>query len=98
MWHPTTRSLLFATSVLLVWLAGTPSVRAQAAGCLPDDVGTGSRYVILVHGITSASQTGQPPDTSDPNNHQVRDDFAPLHDALAAGLTPTPRFVYFSYG
>jgi pimeloyl-ACP methyl ester carboxylesterase len=54
--------------------------------------------VILIHRFGSASLTGTAPDTSDPDNHQARDDFAPLRERLATDLAPAPRVVYFSYG
>jgi pimeloyl-ACP methyl ester carboxylesterase len=85
-------------AILLTICPGRVKPAWAAPACPADGSASGGRYVVWVPGFLSSSLTGLQPGTLDPGNHQVRDEAAPVRDALAAGLVPPPRFVYFSYG
>jgi hypothetical protein len=93
------RAALVALAVV-GWLAagtGAPRLAWAEPGCPADEV-QGGWYVVWVPGFLSSSLTGLQPGALDASNHMVRDEAAPVRAALAAGLAPSPRFVYFSYG
>jgi pimeloyl-ACP methyl ester carboxylesterase len=96
-WSRAALVVLALASLLAVGAEPPLAARAEPA-CPPSAGASGARYVVWVPGLLSSSLTGVQPGTLDPANHQVRDEFAVIRDTLAAGLTPPPRFVYFSYG
>ena len=93
------RGLFLALALILLATSPRPVAAAAPDVPCPDDASaSGGRYVVWVPGLLSSSLTGLQPGTLDARNHQVRDEFAAIRDALAAGLEPARHFVYFSYG
>ncbi len=91
--------MLLALALAMLLAAGVGSPRpARADPACPADEDAGGRYVVWVPGFLSSSLTGLQLGTLDAANHQVRDEAAAVREALADGLEPPPRLVYFSYG
>ncbi|HLH25084.1 MAG TPA: hypothetical protein VK066_21400 [Chloroflexota bacterium] len=96
-WSRGARALVGLALLVALGGWGLGSVHAEP-GCPADAGASGARYVVWVPGLLSSSLTGLEPGTLDPGNHEVRDQFAGVREALAAGVGPGARFIYFSYG